>query len=110
MRSRRPAAVPEEIATIPLATPESVGQPMPFQDHSQPNRLSPIHVEPPPIPHFPAFVAMRRRHPLLLSLTVLVLASLFLGVGTLLAQQHISKPTHQQAGGASEPTQTTGKF
>jgi len=83
---------------------------MPFQDHSQPNRLSPIHVEPPPIPHFPAFVAMRRRHPLLLSLTVLVLASLFLGVGTLLAQQHISKPTHQQAGGASEPTQTTGKF
>src|SRR5271165_6682115 len=97
MWRRRPPAKPEEIATIPLETPRPMGQPEPFQDHSLPNPLMVTHAEPPTIAHVPAFASKRRRRPLLLSLTVVVLASLLLGAGTLLAQQHVGNPTHQTA-------------
>ncbi|MGO8950312.1 MAG: hypothetical protein ACLQUY_22165 [Ktedonobacterales bacterium] len=106
MWRRRPRAKPEEIATVPLAAPEPVGQPEPFRDHRLPNRICPTHAEPPPIPHVLVLATKRRRRPLLLSLTVVVLASLLLGAGTLLAQQHIGKPT----GGSSGPAHTTGQF
>jgi hypothetical protein len=85
---------------MPPATPEPVGQPEPFRDHSVPNRIGVTHAESPTTPYVPELAAKRRGRPLLVSVTIVVLASLLLGAGTLLVQQ---------AAGASGPARTTGQ-
>ncbi len=92
---------------MPLATPGQVCQPEVARETVISERLWLPPAEPPAIPIVPAFATKRRGRPLLLSLTVVLLASLLLGAGTLLAQQHLSKPNQQQGGVARVPALPT---
>ncbi len=99
MFRRRQPAKPEDVVTVPLTLPE----PTPAPEQM-------AYGEEPTLPRLRAVATKRRRHPMLLVLTVALIASLVLEAGTLLAQQHISKSAYQQSGATGVPAQTTGQF
>ena len=105
---------PEDVATVPLAPPSTPTPPEVLPETREgvvSERLWLTHTDQPTIPLVPSFAHQKcRRRPLLLVLSVVVLASLLLGAGTLVAQQHVGQNMHQQAGVAATPAGGTRAY